>query len=206
MKRYKNKGWLYRKHWIERCSTYEMARLADCTPMTIKNWMNKYGIPTRTVSEAMINFYEKGGKPPWLGKHRTEKTKKKISKANLGKHCTEETKKKIRDAKLIWYQAHPEANKGENHPQWKGGRTINSYGYILIKQPDHPYADNRGYVKEHRLVMEGILGRYLEPEEVVHHEDEIKDNNEPENLRLFSSDKKHLAYHRDLRRSAEACL
>ena len=206
MKQYKNKGWLYQKHWIEGCSTYEMARLADCTQPTIRNWMKKHKIATRTVSEASVNFYEKNGRAPMFGRHHTEKTKKKIGKANLGRHHTEETKKKVSDAILLWYKAHPKTNKGENHPRWKGGRTIDSYGYVLIHAPDHPYANNRGYIKEHRLVMEEILGRYLLPEEVVHHEDEIKDNNEPENLRLFSSDKKHLGYHRDLRRSAEACL
>lgn len=206
MKRYKNKGWLYRKHWIERCSTYEMARLADCTPPTIKNWMNRYKIATRTRSEAQINLNKKGGESPMLGKHHTKETKKKISKANLGRHRTEETKKKMRDAKILWHKAHPGMRKGKNSSNWKGGKTIVAKGYILIHAPDHPHAQKGGYVFEHRLIIEETLGRYLLPEEIVHHEDEIKDNNEPENLRLFPSVEKHLAYHRDLRKSAEACL
>ncbi len=141
-----------------------------------------------------------------LGKHHTKKARKKMSEARLGKHCTKERKKQMRDAKLIWYQAHPEANKGENNPRWKGGRTIDSYGYVLIHAPDHPYANNRGYVKEHRLIMEQKIGRYLCPWEVVHHHNEIKDDNRPENLDLFSSGADHTRFERSLRRPAEVYL
>lgn len=46
-----------------------------------------------------------------------------------------------------------------------------------------------GYVKrdgrhEHRSVMERKLGRLLLPGEIVHHVDEIKGNNDPDNLEL----------------------
>jgi hypothetical protein len=46
-----------------------------------------------------------------------------------------------------------------------------------------------GYVKrggrhEHRVVMERELGRPLEPHEIVHHDDERKNNNAPSNLVL----------------------
>jgi hypothetical protein len=75
---------------------------------------------------------------------------------------------------------------GENNYLWKGGRRTKSDGYVLVFCPNHPKADKRGYVREHRLVMEGILGRYLEDDEDVHHINKIRSDNRSENLRLMS--------------------
>jgi len=66
----------------------------------------------------------------------------------------------------------------------KGFITTDS-GYKMVHTPDHPFADSKGYVREHRLVMESFLGRYLDIGECVHHCDEIKDNNPIENLELM---------------------
>ena len=59
-------------------------------------------------------------------------------------------------------------------------------GYIQVHQPDHPSASKTGYVMEHRLVMEKVLGRYLERHEVVHHKNRLKADNRPENLEVMS--------------------
>lgn len=84
--------------------------------------------------------------------------------------------------------------KGEKHGKWKGGRLQHDgYWYCIAK--DHPYANARGYVLEHRLVMEAHIGRLLNPIEVVHHEDEDPSNNEIGNLRLFPNQSEHKKYH-----------
>jgi hypothetical protein len=86
-----------------------------------------------------------------------------------------------------------EAQQGQYNPCWKGGETmLGKYRYIYC--PDHPRATKHGYVAEHRLVMEAHLGRFLTPEEVVHHKDRNPLNNAIENLQLFGCNADHLAF------------
>lgn len=81
---------------------------------------------------------------------------------------------------------------GPDSPAWRGGRKIREDGYIMARNPDHPLASD-GYVLEHRLVMEQHLGRFLLPEEVVHHIDGNPSNNDINNLQLFASQSDHIS-------------
>lgn len=84
---------------------------------------------------------------------------------------------------------------GEKHPGYKGGRKVRKDGYIMILAPEGHPARHAAYpyVLEHRLVMEQHLGRYLDPEEVVHHVDGDPSNNDIENLQLFASQSEHIS-------------
>lgn len=75
---------------------------------------------------------------------------------------------------------------GEANGNWKGGKTYHKAGYVMRRVPRHPRARSRSpYVFEHVLVMEAELGRFLLPDESVHHLNGVKDDNRIQNLELW---------------------
>jgi len=85
----------------------------------------------------------------------------------------------------------PPHYSGDKHPRWKGGRR-NFRGYIAIYSPNHPFKDKNNCVREHRLVMEKHIGRFLKPKETVHHINGNTSDNRIENLELFSDNRLHM--------------
>lgn len=75
--------------------------------------------------------------------------------------------------------------RGKWNANWSGGETIKKDGRVLIFKPDHKYASKEGYVLRYRLVMEEKLGRLLDPDEIVHHINEINDDDRPDNLQVM---------------------
>lgn len=84
--------------------------------------------------------------------------------------------------------------KGENNPNWKGGK-FEKRGYEYVPAPNHPHKTFQGYVYRHRLVMEEKLGRYLRPDEEIHHIDGNKKNNHPDNLQLVTKSEHTKIHH-----------
>ena len=105
--------------------------------------------------------------------------------------------KKGKPANLRCHTCARQRQVGVNHPNWKGGRVKEHYGYVYIKlQPGdffYPMATKKGmgYVLEHRLVMAKSLNRCLLPWEVVHHRNGDRDDNRLDNLELLPMQGKH---------------
>jgi len=96
---------------------------------------------------------------------------------------------------------------GATHWNWRGGRTLTPHGYVLIKRRGHRLADCRGYVYEHRLVAEEMVGRPLLPTDHVHHRNGDTQDNRPENLEVTDGLPDHKVRHRtrpDLRKPGES--
>lgn len=100
-------------------------------------------------------------------------------------------------SKLIPFQ------KGENHVQWKGGRTKHTNGYILVYKPDHPFA-HKGYVYEHRIVYEEHYNCCVLSWIDVHHINGNKTDNRIENL-ITITRSEHTSQHMIQRHSRSSC-
>jgi hypothetical protein len=124
-----------------------------------------------------------------------------------GRPRSTETKAKISSAHRrsghqppigAWEKSMEGRGAREQSPSWKGGISLTN-GYRCRYEPHHPRAHPNGYVYEHILVAERVLGRALAAGEVVHHIDFDKLNNAPENLHVCASHAEHMEFHRGAR-------
>lgn len=72
---------------------------------------------------------------------------------------------------------------GANHPCWKGGRYLNSGGYVMLYAPEHPRAGSNGYVREHIKIWMDNYGPVTQGH-VIHHLNGVKSDNRLDNLAL----------------------
>lgn len=143
---------------------------------TVFNYLKKYGIETRSKKDVFT----------FKGRKQSKEVIDIIRKTHKGKVLSKETKEKISES-------HKGLNRTNN--KWNAHVKNREDGYIQVYELEHPYANKDGYVMEHRLVMEEVLGRYIKENEVIHHINRNRKDNRPENLMIFSSISDHMRYH-----------
>ena len=126
----------------------------------------------------------------------------KICVCGCGKPC-KNIWRKGHHARSPEYRAAARARipKMEKAFNWRGGRTLKN-GYVMIRTKD------RGYVPEHVLIIEKVLGRRLKyfgqshrDNETVHHVNGVKTDNQNRNL-LVCTHGYHVTLHHRMRRVA----
>lgn len=126
----------------------------------------------------------KGKTGYWEGKKQPQSMIDKRVKKLIGHKVSKVTRYKIGYAQL-----------GEKNHNWKGGITKDEHGYILIRKKEHPHTTKKGYVREHRLVVEKEIGRYLLSTEEIHHLGKENDNR-PKMLMGFINKSAHQRFER----------
>lgn len=76
-------------------------------------------------------------------------------------------------------------------------------GYVMEYHPEHPRSDARGYVFAHIVAYEKYHKTSVPEGFVVHHINEIKTDNSPQNLALVSRKDHTVMHHLGKKRSAE---
>ena len=167
-----SKDILYELYTVKGMPMHEIASKLEIAIGTVYNYLKKYEIQTRSRSESFDLKRENGWTYP------TE-AREKISQKHKGKKYSEETRHKMSESAKL---------KGVGH------KKVRKDGYISIYFPDHPKSNKEGYIMEHILVMECVIGRWLEENEVVHHINGNRQDNRKENLQLMTS-KEHARFH-----------
>lgn len=136
------------------------------------------------------------GKPMYIKPYRLERVENGIT-------CSKECSNKLREEFMSGENNHQYGLIGDKNSSFGGEELISEFGYILVYCPGHPFPHDKTNkctrVFKHRLVIEEnyqlfdakyfieIEGKfYLRPEYVVHHINEIRDDNRLENLQILT--------------------
>jgi hypothetical protein len=130
---------LRRKYIDENKPMHTVAEEMGVAVGTVYNYLKKYNIQSRKQTDYPITDKQRqAGRRAW--------------EANRGRKLSIETRRKISLARI---------KGGIGHKKQRAD------GYIAVYFPDHPRSSTDGYIMEHILVMEALVGRHLETDECV---------------------------------------
>ena len=164
--------------YVELGSKVKVGKHLNVSPCTVMNYLRKFGIKMKsrpakkffaTKTELQEKYDELGG---MLSVARHYDVSKKLIMRYMNKY---------------------EISRSDDRK--RADRIISSNGYVLIYMPSNTSSEASGYIREHRLVMENYLGFKLDPNYVVHHDDEDKTNNDISNL-FYMTNSEHCSLHR----------
>lgn len=182
------------RNWLQRAyathTLKEMAQQLRCSVSAVVHAMNRLGLQRRQRGSSIKPDSERFSHVPkelldarWLAAEWAHKSAPMIA-AEL--QCS-------RSAVLRWVRRY---GLEVSRPGPRRSKTTYQDGYV------QRYESGTGHRRRlHRLVMEQSLGRYLGPEEHVHHRNGDKADNRPENLQVMTNSE-HRRLHAQIKRPA----
>jgi hypothetical protein len=184
-----DKDWLTDRYINKRLSAPKIAAEVGCSKYAVYRALNMHDLKVRKGTSKYWQLNDKEWlRRKYIDEQRSAKEIAEMVGSSVGniKSALAILGVKTRNAKEALAVKYPDGRFGDKAANWKGGKVLNN-GYIFVYAPDHPAATpDNPHVQEHRLVMEKVLGRYLREDEVVHHRDGDRQNNDPDNLEVKS--------------------
>lgn len=173
----------------------QIAKLHGVNQMTVCNWLVYYDIKARPLGGRLTVILD----PDEL---RSQYIDRKWTMEQISKHfkCGESTVRQnlIRYGLQISVREVRERKAAGN----LGVVSKGSNGYSCVRIPGHPGANPNGVVAKHRLAAESAMGRYLEPDEQVHHINTRKNEDQSSNLAVIKGRGDHARVHKYMEKVA----
>lgn len=188
MKEYKDKNWLYINYVEKGLSSYALAELQNCTPTTIRSWLKRYSIPTRTAGDySRLNISKIVLTTLYVDQHKTISEVANILSvtsntviAYLRKHDIESrrvsdypsflkghqsSRKKI-TGRPCSLETRLKISKTKTHGEWKGFANQNSIFRQYCNTPQYKEWRQSIFIRDGFICQQCLeLGGYME----VHH-------------------------------------
>ena len=177
--KYHNKEWLEKKYWEEGLEQSEIAEIFDVDDSTITRWMKKNNIPTvfgEWISTSELEYFYHD---------------QMLSLRDIGDKFGVDSET-VRDAMEMNSVDTRDRLEYQNH-RWLNLKIVGGYPTFQ----EQSFGTNKT-VKVHRLVAVAEHGIKAVEGMDVHHKNEVKWDNRPENLEL-KDPSDHMKYHAEKR-------